>query len=85
VDEAGHEPLEQLPLAQHDHRLVLDAVGRVAEAVDGLAEPDQRDEQLGTAVEERAADCERGGQRERSEGDVYGSALLRAAITTAPS
>jgi hypothetical protein len=83
VDRAGHEPLEQLLLAQHDDRLVLDALGDVAEPVDRLAEPDQVDEQLRAPGEQRAADGEERGERERSGEDVYGSALR--AITTAPS
>jgi hypothetical protein len=85
VDQPGHESLEQLPLAEHDHGLVLDSLRNVAEAIDRLAEPDEIDEQLGPAVEERAGDGERRGQRERSERDVYGSALASSAITTAPS
>ena len=67
VDQAGHEPLEQLPLAEHDHGLVLDALGHVAEAVDRLAEPDEVDEQLRPPREQRAADGEQRGERERSE------------------
>jgi hypothetical protein len=85
VDEAGHEPLEQLPLAEHDHGLVLDPLGHVVEAVDRLAELDQVDEQLRAPDEQRAGDGERRGQRERSKRDVYESALPRGAITTAPS
>jgi hypothetical protein len=73
VDQARHEPLEQLPLAEHDHGLVLDALGGVAEAVDRLAEPDQVDEQLGAAGEQEAADGEQRGERDSAERDVYGS------------
>jgi hypothetical protein len=71
VDEARHEPLEQLPLAEDDHGLVFDALGQVVEALDRLAEPDQRDEQLRAAGEERAGDGEQRGERERSDRDVY--------------
>jgi hypothetical protein len=85
VDQAGHEPLEELPLPEHDHRLVLDPLRHVAEAVDRLAEPDEVDEQLCPAGEQEAADRERSGERERSGRDVYGSALASSAITTAPS
>jgi hypothetical protein len=71
VDEAGHEPLKQLPLAQHDHGLVLDALGNVAEAVDRLAEPDEVDEELGAPGEQRAADGEQRGEGDSAGGDVY--------------
>jgi hypothetical protein len=71
VDQAGHQSLEQLPLAEHDHRLVLDALRHVVEALDGLAQPDERDQQPRAAVEERAADRKQGGERERSGRDVY--------------
>jgi hypothetical protein len=71
VDEAGHEPLEQLSLPEHDHGLVPDALGRVAGAVDRLAQPDQVDEQLGPPGEQRAADGEQRGERDSAGGDVY--------------
>jgi hypothetical protein len=82
VDEAGHEPLKQLLLPEHDHGLVLDPLRHVAEAIDGLAELDEIDEQLCPSREQRAGDGEERRQRERSERDVYGSALP---LTTAPS
>jgi hypothetical protein len=71
VDDAGDDALKQLPLAEHDDGLVPDPLGRVAEAVDRLAEPDQIDEQPGPAIEERAADGKERGKRERSGGEVY--------------
>jgi hypothetical protein len=71
VDQPGHEPLKQLPLAQHDHGLVPHTLRRVAEAVDRLPEPDQVDQQLGAAGEEEPADGEQGGERERSQGYIY--------------
>ena len=81
VDEAGHEALKQLPLAEHDHGLVADALRHVVEALDRLAEPDERDEQLRAAVEERAADREERGERERSKRDVYEDrAFLSSAV-----
>jgi hypothetical protein len=86
VDEAGDEPLEQLPLAQHDHGLVLDPLRDVAEAVDRLAEPDEVDEQLRPPPEQRPADREQRGERDSAERDVYGSrAFPRTALTIAPS
>src|SRR5918996_1097256 len=44
-DEGMHQPraeaLEQLPLAQDDHGLVLDALGEIVQAADGPAQPHQ--------------------------------------------
>jgi hypothetical protein len=81
VDQPGDEPLEQLALAQHNHCLVLDALGHVIEAVDRLAEPDQGDEQAGPTGEERAADRQEDGERDRSERDVYEDcAFLSSAV-----
>jgi hypothetical protein len=71
VDQPRDESLEQLALAEHDHRLVLDAPGHVIEALDRLAEPDERDEQARPAGEQGAADGEQRGERERSGRDVY--------------
>jgi hypothetical protein len=86
VDQPGHEPLEQLPLPEHDHGLVLHPLRRVAGAVDRLAEPNEVDEQLGPAREDEAAGGEERGERAGAERDVYGSrAFPRTAITTAPS
>jgi hypothetical protein len=83
VDEAGHDPLKQLPLAEHDHGLVPDPLRHVVEALDRLTEPDERNEQLRAPEEERAADREKRGERERSGRDVYEDRALR--VTTAPS
>ncbi len=71
MDEAGHQPLEQLPLAEHDHGLVAHARGDVVEALHRLAEPDERDQQPGAAGEESAGHGERSGEAERSQRDVY--------------
>jgi hypothetical protein len=81
VDQPGHEPLEQLPLAEHDHGLVLDPLRNVVEAVDRLAQFDEIDEQLGPPGEQGAADCERSGERQRSERYVYEDcAFLSSAV-----
>ncbi|HEX6654331.1 MAG TPA: hypothetical protein VF072_16410 [Thermoleophilaceae bacterium] len=95
MDQAGHEALKELPLPEHDHRLVLDPLRHVAEAVDRLAEPDEIDEQLCARRKQRAADGEERGEGDSAERDVYGSrafprsaartALRRSAIRTAPS
>jgi hypothetical protein len=83
VDEPGNDALKQLPLAEHDHGLVPDPLRNVLEALDGLAEPDQRDEQAGAAVEEGAADGKERGERERPGRDVYETSAFP--ITTGPS
>jgi hypothetical protein len=73
-------------LAEHDHGLVPHALGHVVEALDRLAEPDQREEQARASVEERAADREERGERERSQRDVYENrAFLGSTVRTAPS
>ena len=81
VDQARHEALEQLLLAEHDHGLVLDPLGHVVEALDRLAEPHEVHEQLRAAAEQRAADREHRGERERSQRYVYEDcAFLSSAV-----
>jgi hypothetical protein len=81
VHEARAEPLQELALAEHDLGLVADAPRQVVEALRGLAEPDEVDEQLRAAREQRAADREGGGERQRSGRDVYGErAFLSSAV-----
>jgi len=56
-------------------------VRHVVEALDGPAQPDEIDQQLGAAREQPAGDGERGRQRDRSGGDAYGErALLNSAV-----
>jgi hypothetical protein len=81
VDEAGDGALEQLALAEDDDCLVPDPIRNVVEARDGLPEPDEIDEQLGPPGEQRPADGEQRGERERSGRDVYEDwALLSSAV-----
>ena len=81
VDQARHEALEQLLLAEHDHGLVLDPLRHVVEALDRLAEPHEVHEQLRAAAEQRARHREHRGERERSERDVYEDcAFLSSAV-----
>jgi hypothetical protein len=81
VDEAGDEALEELALAEDDHRLVAGPPGEVARAVGGLAQPDQLDEQLRPAREQEAADRESRGEGDGSNRDVYGPrAFLSSAV-----
>jgi hypothetical protein len=82
VHQAGPESLEQLPLTQHDRRLVADALRNVAEPLARLAEPDEFDQELGAAREQGAADGECQRERDRSNQDVYGPrAFLSSAVT----
>jgi hypothetical protein len=74
----GTSRWRQLPLAEHDHRLVLDPLRHVVEAIDRLAEPDEIDEQLCPSRKQRAADGEERGERDSAERDVYGTRAFRA-------
>src|SRR5581483_4343260 len=67
VHRAGHEPLEQLALPEHDRRLVAHPRGDVAAAVDGLAGAHEAHEEQRAPGEERPGGCE-----ERREGDGAG-------------
>ena len=81
MDQAGHEALEQLALAEHDLRLVADAPRQVVEALGGLAHAHEVHEQLRPASEQHAADGERRGERQRSHQHVYGErALLSSSV-----
>ena len=71
MDQARHQPLEQLALRQDDLGLVADALRDVAGPVGWLAHPHEPDQQPGPAREERAADRECGRQGQRSGGDGY--------------
>ena len=64
VHQPGHEPLQQLALAEHEHGLVADARADVVEALDRLAHPNQPDEQQRAAREQAARD-QRGRRRAR--------------------
>ncbi len=82
VDEARHEALEELPLAEHDLGLVLHALRHLAAALDRLAEPYEVGEQLGAAPEEIAADGQRRGERERT-GEHYPTRAFRSSAVIA--
>ena len=83
VDQAGHESLQQLALAEHDLRLVAHARWNFVEALGRLAHPDEVDEQLGAAREQRAAHGEGSGQRQRSGQDRYGERAFRSSAVIA--
>ena len=61
MDETGNEPLEELLLAEDDGRLGADPRADVSRAIDGLAEPDEGDE------EERPPEEDRSRERDRAE------------------
>ena len=85
MNQAGHEALQQLALAEHDLRLVANPLGEVVEAGRGLAHPHEADEQPRPAGEEHAANRERGREGERSERDGYRSLLAGRTTACAPS
>ena len=69
VHQARDEPLQQLALAEHDDRLLAQAVGHVVAALDAgrLAHPDEPRQQQHAAGEEDAGDGDGGGQREAGD------------------
>ena len=74
VHQPGHEPLQQLALAEHDHRLVARTrVGHVAGALDPAgAVADERDEQRARRREQAAATASASAARARARrADVY--------------
>ena len=83
MHQPGHEPLQQLALAEHEHGLVADARGDVVGALDRLAHPDQPDEQERAAREQAARDREGGGERDRAGGDRYWALAFRSSAEIA--
>ena len=83
MHEPGHEPLQKLPLAEDDHRLVPYAAGKVVEAVDWLACADEPIEEKRAPREQAAADDQCGRQRERTERDCYAPLALRSSAEIA--
>ena len=80
----GHEPLEQLALAQHDDRLLAQARGDVAGALDArrLAHAHEPHEQQRAAREQPAGEAERRGEGERA-GQHYASRARRSSAVIA--
>ena len=66
VHQPGDEPLQQLALAEHDHRLVADPLRHVAGTVDRPSLPDEPHEEERTAREQAAADRHERGEPERA-------------------
>ena len=71
VHEPGAEPLEELPLAEDDRRLVLDALGDVVEAPERSAHADEADEQQSSPYEQRDRHGRDRRQGERGEPGRY--------------
>jgi hypothetical protein len=71
VHQPRPEALEQLALAEHDRRLVLDAPRDVAAAGYGLGLSGEPDQQSDSAAEQRAADPQSDCQRDRGERRGY--------------
>jgi hypothetical protein len=63
VHHPRNDPLEELLLAEHDHRLVLDAARQVVEALGRLRRADEPRQEARAAREEPAGNRERGGKR----------------------
>jgi hypothetical protein len=80
VHQAGHEPLEQLPLAEDEDSFVADAGRQVAGAVGGLAGADEAGQEEGALREEPASGREQGGKAEGARGGGY---ELRALLSSA--
>jgi hypothetical protein len=71
VHEAGHEPLQQLPLAEHDDRLVAEAARDVVRALDRLAGANEPHEEERAPGEEAARGREQRPEPERAREDRY--------------
>jgi hypothetical protein len=71
VHQPRSEPLEELPLAEHDDRLVAEPPGQVARPVDRLRPADEADEEDGAPREEAAARRRERRQPEPAGEDVY--------------
>jgi hypothetical protein len=81
VHQAGHEPLQQLPLAEHDRCLVADARADLAGAVDRLPRQDETRQEQGAAREEPAGDEEQRRERDRAYDVLLSSALIAGTIS----
>jgi hypothetical protein len=76
---ARYQPLEQLPLSEHDHGFVANATWNVVVAFDRLPRANETDEQERASREERARDGERRRERNRAGERCYSRAFLSSA------
>jgi hypothetical protein len=87
VDQPRDQALQELPLAEDDHRLVAGPARDPVKALGGLPEQDEIGQELGAASEQEPADGERRRERRRSDRDVYwpraflSSALIAGTIS----
>ncbi len=92
MDEAGPQALQELPLPEHDRRLVTDADREVGHPVDRLARPHEAGEEERAAREEPAGDRDRGDERDRgcevheplafrSSAEIAGTTSCRSPMT----
>jgi hypothetical protein len=81
VHQPGHEPLQQLLLAEHDRRLVADAHGDVTAAVDGLSRQNKTRQEQGAAREKPAGDEKQRRERNRAYDVLLSSALIAGTIS----
>ena len=95
VHEAGAEPLQQLPLAEDDGRLVADALWDVRDALDGLARAHEPEKEERPPSEQPARDPDRNEEREcgrgaggraqplafRSSAEIAGTTSCRSPMT----
>ena len=83
------QPLQQLALADRDHRLLAHALRHVVEPGRGLAEAHDPDEQPGAAGEDAAGHCQRRQQRDQGDGlypaPAFRSSAVIAGITSCRS
>ena len=70
MHQARDEPLQQLALAEDDHRLRAQAAGDVVAALDARtgAHPHEAEQQPDAAREQRSADGDGGGQGDGAQG-----------------
>jgi hypothetical protein len=71
MHQSGDESLKQLPLSEHDHRFVAQALGKVVDAVCGGAQADEPEEQERAACEQGAGDSDCCGERQGAGEPLY--------------
>ena len=79
MHEAGAEPLQELPLPEHDRRLVPHADREVRHAVDRLARADEPSEEERSTREEPTGDRDRDEERDRGREVQESLAFLSSA------
>jgi hypothetical protein len=83
VHQAGHDPVEQLRLAEDDRGLVAQPAGRVRRPVGGRRAADEPREEQRAPGEEPAGDDEQRGEAERAADDVYEPRAFRSSALIA--